>query len=131
MPENFKIRIRTIPSTAIQNKNNEESAHTFCYTRYVRRKILEIKKIVPLCLRATRDSFAQFGLTHSCSRYIGSTLVIRHCFHRVQYVRSTSFDEQTRRVDHFVVVDGVGNELVRACDKVECEHRRRSYDLNV
>ncbi|KRZ54448.1 hypothetical protein T02_14247 [Trichinella nativa] len=32
---------------------------------------------------------------------------------------------------HFVVVDGVGNELVRACDKVECEHRRRSYDLNV
>ncbi|KRZ54446.1 hypothetical protein T02_7233 [Trichinella nativa] len=40
------------------------------------------------------------------------------------------FDEQTRRINHFVVVDGVGNELVRACDKVECEHRRRSYDLN-
>ncbi|KRX31729.1 hypothetical protein T09_7023, partial [Trichinella sp. T9] len=41
----------------MQNKNNEESAHTFYYTRYVSRKILEIKKIVPLCLIATRDSF--------------------------------------------------------------------------
>ncbi|KRZ96955.1 hypothetical protein T08_3144 [Trichinella sp. T8] len=37
----------------------------------------------------------------------------------------------TRRINHFVVVDGVGSEFVRACDQVKCEYRRRSYDLNV
>ncbi|KRZ81612.1 hypothetical protein T08_15618 [Trichinella sp. T8] len=41
------------------------------------------------------------------------------------------FDDQTRRINHFVVVDGVGSEFVRACDQVKCEYRRRSYDLDV
>ncbi|KRY16408.1 hypothetical protein T12_8574 [Trichinella patagoniensis] len=59
-----------------------------------------------------------------------------HCWKRLYEsyrvrVRFGGFDEQTRRINHFVVVDGVGNELVRACDQVKCEYRRRSYDLNV